>query len=123
VAFWGLLGPFAEGSFLRRLMLHVSGDAAFAMSIGAVLGPSGEASEVAFRAGKTLIDRSTDYYFGAPVLRVDVVAGTSPRYVLTPGVKIHSGSRYCVVMFATSAGPARVTLCATAEVLESVPGD
>jgi hypothetical protein len=119
--YFGVLGPFTDGAFLRRVELQVCADAAGAGQVGAVLGASDEATEVAYRAGKGLIDRSTVYGYGSPRISFHFSAGLSPPIVLYPGIEVQSGSRFCIVYFLSGAGPAVVQLIVTAETLE--PGD
>jgi len=116
--YYGVLGPFAEGTYLRRVTLQVGGDAVQVAEIGVVLGASGEPSQVAYEAGRTLVERSTSYNFGSPSIVLDVAVGLNPKIVLWPGVRISSGARYCIVMFQPGAGPVRAELIATAEVVE-----
>ncbi len=116
--YYGVLGPFSEGTYLRSVSLWVGGDLAHIAEVGVVLGASGEASEVAYEAGRSLIDRSVSYNFGSPSIILDVGVGLSEMVVLCPGVRISSGSRYCIVMFGPGAGPVRAELVAVAEVVE-----
>lgn len=121
--YFGVLGPFPEGSFLRRVWLQPSANAAGAGQVGVVLGSSGEPTEVAYRAGQGLIDRSVVYGYDSPRISFHFEAGLSRPIVLCPGIRIHSGARFCIVYFLAGAGPTTVQMVAVAELSETVKGD
>lgn len=112
-----VLGPFAVGAFLRRMWFSVSASAPGVLIVGAALGPSMEATEVAFRAGAPLIDSSDQLENGQPVVVFQVAAGVSPQMVVPCGRRVNEGARYVVVCMVIGAAPAIGTLVVSIEVL------
>lgn len=117
-----VLGPFAEGAWLRRLWFSVSADAVGALTVGAVLGPSAEATADAFLAGASLIDSSDQRFGGQPVVVFQVIRGVAPQMVVPCGRRVMEGARYVVVCAHVGAAPNASTLIVGIEVLQVARG-
>jgi hypothetical protein len=117
---YGVLGPFAPGSFLHRVYVQVSADAASAGAWGIVVGSAAEESAASYAAGKSLIDRCDTYLQGQPSVGINVGVGISPVMVLTPGIRIDAGSQYAIAYLVGVAPATGVGMLVTVEVMRYV---
>jgi len=97
-AYYGILGPFAEGDYIRRLEVMVTGAIANNGRFCASLGRSSEATVASLRSGIPLIQRSTFAVGGVPVTFWAHGAFGQTTFVLPVGIGGDVGSRYVVFM-------------------------
>lgn len=114
---YGILGPFAEGDYLRRVTVMITADGACGGRFAATLGPSGEATNAAFVRGMPLIQRSLETWQTIPDLFWYAVAGVPLWFHLPVGIVGSVGSRYVVWFWSASTAEVAKTVLVGAEVL------
>lgn len=120
---WIVLGPLAAGDYVRHLDISMTALAAQRGLVGAVLGPSGEASPEAYRTGGSLIQRSVAASYGHPHTAFDVAAGVQWRLRIPVGVRGETGSRYVIVYVMSVNEPGTLWVTVGAEVLRFEKGE
>lgn len=114
---FGILGPFSEGDFLRRVVMTVTADAATMGRFGASVGGSNEASAEAYMAGTPVIQRSMVAAGGVPEIDWYAIAGVPLALVFPVGVVVSAGARY-VVFHWNSSNVINRSIMVCAEVVE-----
>lgn len=119
---YGILGPFAEGDYIRRVLVAIGGTVADHGRFAASLGRSGEATAEAHGVGVPLIQRSPYDVDGIPQMAWVTNTGGLFRTWLPLGIGGDVGSRY-LVFVVTSTAVATIASCVVgAEVLRFEKG-
>lgn len=114
---YGLLGPFAEGDYVRRLQVSITSTAADRGRFSSSLGRSAEATAEAHAAGVPLVQRSPYEVNNIPQFGWSVPTGGQFRLWLPLGIRGDVGPRY-IVFVVTSMAAATIGSCVVgAEVL------
>lgn len=114
---YGLLGPFADGDYLRRITVMITADGVTQGRFAATLGASAEASAEAFRAGSPLIQRSGAVTHTIPHFFWYGVAGVPLWFHIPVGVVGAVGARYVVWVWSAGAEAVNKWILVGAEVL------
>lgn len=114
---YGLLGPLADGDYLRRVAVTIEADAATQGRFAATLGASGEASEGAFRTGVPIIQRSTGVTYNVPHYFFYVVAGVPSWFWIPVGIVGSVGSRYVVFVWNAAGETVNRTIMVSLDVM------
>lgn len=118
---YGLLGPFAEGDYLRRVGVMVISDGVTSGRFGARLGISNEATQEAYESGASIIQRSMYSPGGIPEMRWYAVAGVPLWWWIPVGIVGDTGSRYLVFHY-SMAGVQHKTMIVSTDVLRFKKG-
>lgn len=114
---YGMLGPFAEGDYIRRVSVAITGTALDHGRFAASLGRSGEATAEAHGAGVPLIQRSPYDVDGIPQMAWAIPAGGLFWMSLPLGIGGDVGSRYLVFVVTSTADQTIASCVVGAEVL------
>lgn len=114
---YGVLGPFAEGDYIRRISVMATGVVANHGRFSASLGRSGEATAESHRAGVPLIQRSTYYVNGVPQLLWSHQSEGEFFMYVPVGIGGDVGSRYVVFVVVPAGAELSGCMVVGAEVL------
>ena len=103
---------------MERIVFGLTAVTSSTVSMGAVIGQVGEASVVAWRAGRPLIDRSNLSGDGHPVLSLRQFGSIGTVWPVMLGVRVTEGPAYIVWRMEVVSGVSVVSAYATCEVLE-----
>lgn len=117
---WGLLGPFSEGSFLRRLRVFWHAEGATVLTFRAALGSSSEATLVGIEAGISLVHRANAPGSSPPSAGFAVYSEQGGWFELPVGVRIGPGAKYVIVALTSALADITSSWVVTAEVLDFV---
>lgn len=122
---YGLLGPLAEGDYLRRLMVAISANGAQYGRFAASVGPSEQANLQSFEAGVPVIQRSTLTAGIVPCLVWYAAAGAPTWFWIPVGIVGSVGARYVVFSWNCVEAEVQSSIVVGADVLrfERVPGE
>lgn len=117
VSSYGLLGPLAEGDYLRRLMVMLSVDGAQEGRFAATIGPSDQATLQSYEAGIPVIQRSNVTSGIVPCIYWHAAAGAPAWFWIPVGIVGSVGARYVVFAWNTLHGETQSTIVVGADVL------
>jgi len=121
--YFGVLGPLAEGDYLRRLQITIMANGKGTGRFAASFGPSEQPNQASMSAGVPVIQRSTAAIGGVPAFEFFVVDGVTVNLVIPVGVRSTVGARYLI--FYVRAGTADVgyTFIVSLDVLRADKAD
>lgn len=105
-----VVGPMAEGSWLRRIRVFWCAEATTLLTVGLALGSVPEASAVAYGAASALIYPGSWTRQGHPAISMTVVGAAQGWFDVPCGLEIYSGARYVIGYVQSSVVDAGVTV-------------
>lgn len=95
---FGVVGPFVQGDFLRRLFVTVTAVSAGTAALGGAVGAAPEGNAASFRAGSSILDRSPFAIQGRPVFAFNMGTFALLSAVFPLGIPIRSGALFMVLV-------------------------
>ena len=114
---YGLLGPLAEGDYLRRLMVMINVNGVQGGGFAAAVGPSDQATLESFESGVPVIQRSDVTSGIVPCIYWHAVAGAPTWFWIPVGIVGSVGARYVVFAWNTLHETVQSTIVVGADVL------
>lgn len=114
---WIVLGPMAEGAWLRRLFVSVYAPGAGRVSFCPVLTSVGEPNVTALRAGRALIDQGGVVLFNKGALVWTSFEGLSVELYVYVGLQIGTDARWLVCLCTEEGGLANAGFAVSAELV------
>ncbi|MEE8478139.1 MAG: hypothetical protein V3S19_07195 [Gemmatimonadales bacterium] len=118
-SFYGVLGPFSESDFIRRVGIHYSAIGVQSVVFCGVIGASEQGNAAALTAGRSLISRSSTMLGGVPSWQVHLIAGSGSHVWIPLGFQGGTGSQWIVGRFFSGGAVSSFALF-TADVLRIV---
>lgn len=119
-AVYEVLGPFPEGSVLRRFRcFYWNTDGGQLCSVGISVGPSGQAGFDAWSNGLNVVSRSSARLGTQPFVVFYAGDPSSGWFEVPFGAKVQSGSRFGIVRVHGATAPGVLYVLTTVDVVEA----